>query len=301
MTLYTQVSKNRFKTFFFLFLFSLLFLAVGWVASYIFEMPAILTVVAVVVIVQGFVSYWYSDSIALAASAAKPLQGALAPAQVKRVERITENLALTAGLPMPRLYVIPDSAMNAFATGRDAKRGVVAVTAGLVENLDDNELAGVIAHELSHIGNEDIRLMSMVMVMAGLIALVADLILRNMFFHRGDRENNNGVILLIGLALAILAPLAATLIQLAISRKREFMADANAVLLTRYPEGMISALRKIGGDKEPLEVANRGNAHMYFSNPLKGQWLANLFATHPPIEQRIQALETGSGLKLPEK
>ncbi len=299
MTLYTQVSSNRGKTVFFLLLFSLLFLGIGWFASYYFDSQIILLVVAAVVIVQGIVSWWFSDSIALLSAKAVPLDQD--PSRKARVTRLTETLVITAGLPMPRLYLIDDTAMNAFATGRDRQHGAIALTTGLVDQLNDNELSGVIAHELSHIGNEDIRLMSMVMVMAGVVALLSDVILRSMFYgnrrSREDEGNTQGVILIVGIALAILAPLFATLIQLAISRKREFMADANAVLLTRYPEGMISALRKISGDEEALEVANRGNAFMYFANPLKGQWLASLFATHPPIEQRIAALEKGSGME----
>lgn len=299
MTLYTQVSSNRFKTVFYLFLFSLLFLGLAWGVSWYFGSPDILMIAAVIVIIQGVVSFWFSDKIALLASNAKPLEEALSPAQAQRVRRLMENLSITAGIATPRLYVIPDTAMNAFATGRDQKHAAIAVTAGLVEKLNDNELSGVLAHELSHIGNEDIRLMSMVMVMAGLIALISDLALRHMFWGRSrDNDNNGGgaAMILIALALAILAPLAATLIQLAISRKREFMADATGVLITRYPEGLISALKKISGDTEPLEVANRGNAFMYFTNPLSKQWLAGLFATHPPVEQRIDALKKGSGM-----
>lgn len=296
MTLYTHVSQNRVKTVLYLFLFGLLFLAIAWVVAIALEMPDILVIAAILVIIQGVVSYWFSDSIALAASKAQPLDAALPSAKAKRVHTLMENLVITAGLPMPRLYVIQDTALNAFATGRDAKHAAIAVTSGLVDHLDDNELSGVLAHELAHIGNEDIRLMSMVMVMAGLIALVSDLLLRNLFWGRRDREGNNGAMILVALALAILAPLAASLIQLAISRKREFMADATGVLITRYSEGLISALRKISHDTEPLEVANRGNAHLYFSNPLRKQWLAGLFATHPPIEARIAALESGSGM-----
>jgi heat shock protein HtpX len=302
MTLYTQVASNRFKTVFYLGLFSLIFLGVGWAVAWYFDMPGILAIASVIVIIQGIVSYWFSDSIALAASQAQPMGKALSPADDARVRKLTENLCITAGLKMPRLYIIPDTALNAFATGRNQDHAAVALTAGLVQQLDDNELSGVIAHELSHIGNEDIKLMSMVMVMAGLIALVSDLGMRSMFYgggrRRSDDNGGGGVMLLIAIALAILAPIAATLIQLAISRKREFMADATAVLITRYPEGLISALKKISGDTEPLEVANRGNAFMYFSNPLHKQFLAGLFATHPPVAERIKALEQGTGISV---
>lgn len=301
MTLYTQVSSNRKKTFFYLVLFSVIFLGIAWAASWFFDSSAIVVIAALIVIVQGFASYWFSDSIALAASKAIPLNEALIPEEQTRVNRLVENLAITAGLPMPRVYIIADSAMNAFATGRDHEHAAIALTAGLVAGLDDNELSGVIAHELSHIGNEDIKLMGLVMVMAGLIALISDLLLRNMMFggrRRDDNDNGGaGLMIIVAIAIAILAPIAATMIQLAISRKREFLADANAVLLTRYPEGLISALRKISGDEEPLEVANRGNAFMYFANPLHKQFLAGLFQTHPPVEQRIAALEQGTGIR----
>ena len=298
MTLYTQVASNRAKTIFYLLVYVSLLLLVGLAASWYFDSYSILFLAGIISIVQGFVSYWFSDKVALAVSQAKPMERN----QYPEVHKLMENLVITAGLPMPKLYLIDDSAMNAFATGRDARHAAIAVTTGLIERLDKNELEGVLAHELSHVGNEDIRLMSMVMVMAGLIALISDIITRTMFWgggrHRDDNEGNssNGIFLLIGLALAILAPIAATLIQLAISRKREFLADANAVLLTRYPEGMINALQKIGGDEEPLEAANKATAHMYFSSPLYPGAVANLFSTHPPIEQRIEALQKGTGL-----
>lgn len=297
MTLYTNVSSNRTKTWIYLALYSALLLGLGYIFSWYYGSSSILLIAAVITIVQGVAGYWFADSIALAASSAVPLDKARYP----DVYRLMENLSLTAGLPMPRLYFIDDTAMNAFATGRDAHHAAIAMTSGLIGRLDNNELQGVLAHELSHVGNEDIRLMSLVMVIGGIIALASDLFLRSMWFG-GDRRrderggDSNGILIVVAIAMAILAPIAATLIQLAISRKREFMADSTAILITRYPEGLISALRKISGDKEPLEAANRGTAHMYFSNPLKGQAMASLFSTHPPIEQRIKALQEGSGL-----
>ena len=294
MTLYTQVDSNRHKTWFFLSFYVVLIWLAGWIASRFFGSPSILVVFGVISIVQGFISYRFSDSIALTVAKAKPLERESA----ERVYRVMENLTITAGMPMPRLFVIDDTALNAFATGRDKDHAAIAMTSGLIDQLDDNELAGVLGHELSHIGNEDIRLMSMVAVMAGLIALISDVMLRSMFYGRRRSNSDNdggGAIIIIAIIFAVLAPIAASLIQLAISRKREYMADANSVLLTRYPEGLISALKKISGDVEPLEVANRGTAHMYFANPLHGQWFASLFSTHPPVEQRIKALEEGSG------
>jgi heat shock protein HtpX len=281
-------------------LFAVLILGLAYAISFAYEgSSAIIPIAAIIVIVQGFVAWNFSSEIAILSSQAIPLREAATKEVADRVERLTTNLCIAAGLPMPRLYVIPDTAMNAFASGKNKDHAVVAVTAGLVDALDDNELSGVIAHELAHIGNEDIKLMGVVMVLAGLVALISDFFLRSMFFggNRKKDGDGGGVMILIALALAIIAPLFATLIQLAISRKREFMADATAVLITRYPEGLISALQKISGDTEPLEVANRGNAFMYFSNPLRGQWLAGLFATHPPVEQRIEALEKGTGMR----
>jgi heat shock protein HtpX len=300
MTLYTQVAKNRARTWAFLAIYVAMVLVLGYVISVLYGSVDILFLAGIIAIVQGGISYWFSDSIALATAGASPLD----KVRYGNVYRLMENLAITAGLPMPRLYLIPDSAMNAFATGRDPQHAAIAVTQGLVERLDDNELAGVLAHELSHVGNEDIRLSSMVMVMAGLIALVSDMFLRGMLTGRGrrradfDEGQGGGFLVLVGVALALLAPLAATLIQLAITRKREFMADADGVLLTRYPEGLISALHKIGGDEEPLEAANSGTAHMYFKNPLTGGWLRGLFDTHPPIPERIKALKEGTGLEV---
>jgi heat shock protein HtpX len=296
MTLYTQVSANRYKTWAYLLVYVILLLAVGAAASYYFDSPLIFIFAAVISIVQGIASYRYSDSIALTVSGAQPLD----PERYREVYRLVENLSITAGLPMPRLYLLNDTALNAFATGRDPQHAALALTQGLIERLDRNELEGVIAHELSHIGNEDIRLMSMVMVMAGLIALLSDWMLRSWFFGSRRRDDNHGsgspYLLVIMLALSVLAPIAATLIQLAISRKREYMADANGVLLTRYPEGLVGALEKIGADREPLEVANRATAHMYINNPLRGGFFTEIFSTHPPIEKRIEALKRGGGM-----
>ncbi len=269
-------------------------IAIGWALSYYYNSPIILVIAVAISVIQSGVSYFYSDKIALAVSGAIRIEKKDAP----ELMRLVENLSITAGIPQPKVYLIDDTAPNAFATGRDPAHASIAVTRGLLEKLNKTELEGVIAHELSHVTNYDIRLTSMVVVLVGVIALVSDFFMRSLWFGGRDRDNDNnsgggnGIVMIIGIVLAILAPLAATLIQLAISRKREFLADASGALLTRYPEGLASALEKIAADTEPLEVANKATAHMYFENPLKDYSgkMNNLFSTHPPVEERVKAL-----------
>ena len=246
---------------------------------------------------MSFASYYYSDSMILGMSGAKQIKKSDNPLLFRTIE----NLCIGAGVPMPRIYIIEDSAINAFATGRDPNHSVVCVTTGSLDRLNKVELEGVIAHELSHVRNYDIRLMAIVVILVGLVALMADFFMRSLWYgsarrERSDRSNAQGILLLIGIVMAILSPLIATLIQLAVSRKREFLADASGALLTRYPEGLASALEKISKDKEPLEAANNATAHLYISNPFKGKiqgsWFANLFNTHPPIEERIKILRS---------
>jgi heat shock protein HtpX len=211
--------------------------------------------------------------------------------------RLIENLTITAGLPMPKIYIVPERALNAFATGRDPKHAVVAVTQGLLETLDRSELEGVLAHELSHIGNRDMLVSTVAVILVGFISLISDMFLRSMMWGGGrdrDSRGGNGYLVLIGFALAILAPISATLIQLAISRKRESLADASGALLTRYPEGLAKALEKIGADVTPMRVAKNTTSHLWIDDPFTGQartaWWHKLFMTHPPIEERIRAL-----------
>lgn len=249
--------------------------------------------------ISSFVSYYFSDRIVLSISGARKAN----PQEDKMFTQVAENLCIGAGIPKPNLYVIEDSAPNAFATGRDPEHAVVCVTTGLLAKLNRTELEGVIAHELTHIKNYDIRLMSVVSVMVGLIALLGDWFMRSMWFG-GRRRNNedNGslgaIFMVLGIIFAILSPIIATLIQLAISRRREFMADAGGIGITRQPQGLISALKKISSDHEPLEAANKATAHMYIANPFKDKTnsavstFANLFNTHPPITERIKILET---------
>lgn len=241
---------------------------------------------------MSFTSFYYSDQIVLGMSGAKQIQKKHNP----RLFRMVENLCIAAGLPLPKIYILNDSAPNAFATGRDPKHSVVCVTTGLLDKLSDAELEGVLAHELSHIGNYDIRVMGVVTILVGLIALLADFFMRSMWFSGNDRESkNNQVFIVVGIVFAILSPIIATLIQLSVSRKREFLADASGALLTRYPEGLANALEKIAKDKEPLEAANNATAHLYISNPFKHgakHLFSGLFNTHPPIEERIKILRS---------
>ncbi|HEY1074763.1 MAG TPA: zinc metalloprotease HtpX [Patescibacteria group bacterium] len=294
--MYKQIEANKTKTVALIALFLVFITGLGWVLSYVYDNPLILWVAAAVSIVQAWVSYYYSDKVALAVSGAQKLEGN----ERREVQRIVENLAITAGVPMPELYIIDDTAPNAFATGRDPQHASIAVTRGLLDKLDRTELEGVLAHEMSHITNYDIRLTTVVVILVGIIALASDWFMRSLWWggHRrrddDNQGNGSGYLMLIGIVLAILAPLAATLIQLAISRKREFLADASGALLTRYPEGLASALEKIAADKEPLEVANKATAHLYFENPLKDYSgkINALFSTHPPVEERIKALRS---------
>lgn len=272
--------------------FLALVVAIGWGLSFYYNDQWILYIAIVIALLTNIFSYWFSDKIVLKLHKAKP---------VTREEyfdlwNMTENLSITAGLPMPKLYVIDDTAPNAFATGRNKKNSVVCVTTGLLEILDKNELEGVIAHELSHIGNYDMLLSTTVVVLAGFVALVSDFFLRAQFFGSSRNRNQSGPIIIVGLILAILTPLAATLIRLAISRKREFLADASGALLTRYPQGLASALQKISAAPKPMRTANNATAHLFISNPFgpgKLTGLHKLFMTHPPTEERIHALIEG--------
>lgn len=297
MLTYTEISKNKRNSILLIFIFLIVIIGMGFVFGQMYNAPQLLFVAVIFSSVSALISYYYSDKITLAISGAQEINLQSSP----ELYRLVENLSITAGLPMPKVYIIEDSAINAFATGRDPKHGVVCVTTGILNRLNKTELEGVLAHELSHIGNYDIRFMTLVVVLVGIITLLADWMLRaSLFGGRRDNNNSNAIFAIIGIALAILSPLIATLIKLAVSRKREFLADASGALLTRYPEGLASALEKISADKEPLEAANKATAHLYISNPLKDSqggtsWFANLFNTHPPIEERIKRLREMGG------
>jgi heat shock protein HtpX len=296
--MYEQIARNKWKSaalvvFFVAFIFVLTWVfeeVTGWGKG-----GLVLAVVVSVVIAAG--GYFASDKIVLAISKARPVTKEEFP----YLYNVVEGLAIAAGIPAPRCYVIEDTAPNAFATGRDPKHAVLCVTTGILQKLNRVELEGVVAHEMSHIKNYDVRLQTVVVVMAGVVALLSDWILRSFLWGGGRRRSRDdrgsggagAILVIVGLALAIVAPLFAKIIQLAVSRKREFLADASGAMLTRYPAGLASALRKISADTEPLEAANKATAHLYIVNPLKDSKGAvnKLFSTHPPIEERIAALE----------
>jgi heat shock protein HtpX len=289
-TLYTHKDENIAKTWVLMTLFFGVVMAIGWAVSYYFNDAAILYVAVFFAIAMNITSYWFSGSIVTAKAGAHEASEAEYP----ELHNIVENLAITAGLPKPKIYIINDPAPNAFATGRDANHAVVAVTTGILPMLSRTELEGVIAHELSHIGNRDMLVSTVAVVLVGFVTLISDFFLRSSFGRGSSDNNKNPILMIVAVAFIVLAPVVATLMQLAISRKREFLADASGALLTRYPEGLASALRKIGSYSAPMKRANNAIAHLYISNPFGAKamqsGLAKLFMTHPPIEERIRAL-----------
>lgn len=295
--MYEQIASNKRKSLLLILFFCVLIFVLAWVFTQLTDFgPYALPVAIILAVAMTFGSYYASDKIALAVSRAKPVRKEEYP----YLYNVVEGLAIAAGLPKPRLYIIDDTAPNAFASGRNPKNSVIVVTTGLLQKLNRVELEGVVAHEMSHIKNYDILVQTLAVVMVGVIALLSDWILRT-FFWGGARRRRKGkgggnaaaIFVLLGLFLAILSPLIAQLLRLAVSRKREFLADASGALLTRYPPGLASALRKLSADREPLEAANKATAHMYIVNPLKDLKgsVNKLFGTHPPVEERIAALE----------
>jgi len=290
-TLYNQADTNKRLTWIYISGFLVFVIGVGYVFAGAMGNSWILYGAVIFSTLMSFGSYWWSDKIVLGMSGAKEIDHDNA----RELFHLVENLCITAGLPMPKIYIIEDSAPNAFATGRDPEHGVICFTTGIINKLEKAELEGVIAHELSHIGNRDILLSTVVVVLVGFVTLLADWF-RHWAFWGGKGNDDNGggqfrlIMIILAIILSILAPFAAMLMQLAISRKREFLADASGALLTRYPEGLARALEKISADNEPLEAANRATAHMYISNPFKGKKMSKLFMTHPPIEERVARL-----------
>lgn len=277
-------------------IFLILIIGIGYWLSYVYNSYDILIIAVIFSVGTSFLSYWYSDKIVLGLNKAQEIKKQDAP----ELYRLIENLCITAGLPTPKVYVLEEPAMNAFATGRNAQHAVIAVTRGLLEKLDKTELEGVIAHELSHIGNRDMLLQTVVVILVGMLTMACNLFFRLSFYGGRRRSDNNeggaagAIFLVLGLIAIILAPILARLLSLAISRKREFLADSSGAMLTRYPDGLASALEKIGQDQAPLKVANPAMAHLYIDNPFHNQqkinWFNKLFLTHPPMEDRIRVL-----------
>ena len=288
MTLYTHQDSNIRKTWLLFIVFLVVVIGIGFIFARVYDNAVILFFAIGFSLVMNVASFWWSDKIVLSMTGARE---ALHDTH-QELYHVVENLSIAAGLPMPKVYIIEDPAPNAFATGRNKEHAVVAVTTGLLNILNKSELEGVIAHELSHIGNRDILLSTVVVVLVGFIAMASDFFIRGSLFGGHDRRGSN-LQVVIGLVLAILAPISATLIQLAISRRREFLADTSGALLTRYPEGLASALTKISHYQIPMKKASQATAHLFISNPFGGgamKGMAKLFMTHPPVEERIKAL-----------
>lgn len=290
-TIYTHQNSNVAKTYLLMGLFFAVIVGLGIAVSEYDDAPGVLVIALVFSVLMNVAGYWWSDKIVLGLSKAKPAQ----KEDFYDLYTVTENLSIAAGLPMPKIYVIDDFAPNAFATGRNKEHAVICVTTGLLQKLDRSELEGVIAHELSHIGNRDILLMSAVVVLVGFVSIISDIFLRGL--HFGGRNNNRsggagGVLALIGLILIILSPIIATLIKLAISRRREYLADASGALLTRYPEGLARALEKISQYDPPLKSAHTATAHLFIASPFGNgkKTFSNFFQTHPPVSERVRRL-----------
>lgn len=315
--MYEQITSNKVKSGVMMFLFFVVVCGIGYVIGIAWGRGRMagagfigLGIAFIIAGIMGMVSYWKSDSIALTTSGAVPVENFLPDPNYIRYKNTVEGLALAAGVPAPRIYVIPSAAKNAFATGRDPAHSAVAATSGLVESMNDEQLAGVIAHEMSHIKNYDILILSMVIVLVGAVVLLSNIFLRSLWFGGGDSDSGGGdggaIFLIIGIVLAILTPIFAQLMKLAIGRKREYLADANGALLTRYPLGLASALEVLANDDQQMKTANQATAHLFIIQPLKtkeakGSWMHRMFDTHPPIEDRVARLRDMAGDFTPEQ
>lgn len=289
--MYSDIAANKRKTIFLMFGFMVFVTGIVWIFSKYLggsNNNSVFYGGVVGAAIYTVVSYYAGSKMALALNRAVSIQKSDNP----RLWRIVENISITDGLPMPKVYIIDDPGYNAFATGRDPKTASITVTAGLLSAMDDNEVTGVVAHEMGHIKNYDIRVSMIAFALTAVISLLADIIIRMTWFNNNDKEENNQAFLILGIVAAIIAPIVATLIQLAISRQREYLADATSALTTRYPEGLISALSKIGEQGGALQHQNTSTAHLFFANPLKAHGITKLFSTHPPIEERIARLES---------
>ena len=295
--MYDQIASNKRRTILLMTIFAIVIILLGWLLNKMYGQGGngILFIAIILATTMNLYGYYAGDKMAIASAGA---------VQIKKEDnaylwRMVENLCITTGLPLPKIYIIPDQAINAFAAGRDPQHAVIAVTEGAIKKLNNEELEGVLAHEMSHIKNYDIRVMTIVIICVGIVAFMADSLVRGQMFRRrssSSENNNQGIFLIIGLLLALLAPLFSNLIQLAISRKREFLADASGALITRYPEGLASALEKIKNDAQPLKNNNRAIAHLYISDPSAtfGKKINSLFSTHPPVDERIAKLRSMS-------
>lgn len=286
--MYSQIAANKRKTVYLIVVFLLLISALAWTFSlFVSGNQSIMPFVLLGAMVYAFGAYFIASKAALALNRAQPISKKDNP----RLYRIVENLSITDGLPTPQVYVMSDPAPNAFATGRDPSHASVAVTTGLLDVMTDTELEGVLAHEMGHVKNYDIRVSMIVFGLVAAVSIIADIMLRMTWFSDNDNNNNNAIMVVVGIAAAIIAPLVALMIQLAVSRKREYLADATGALTTRYPEGLESALRKIQKNGSAVRHGNASTAHLYFANPLKGKSVTSLFSTHPPIDDRIAKLK----------
>lgn len=294
-SIYTHIAKNKRDTFFIMLSFIIIISAIGWLIGEFWAGDGVFfTGIALVFSgLSSFFSYYYSDKLVLNIVKAQEVK----PEDSEYLHNLVENLSIASGLPKPKIYITPDRALNAFATGRDPEHAVICVTQGIVETLDKRELEGVLAHEMSHIGNYDIRLMSIVTVLVGTVALMSDWFTRGIVWGGGSRRSNSrsdgggsGIMLIVGILLLVLSPIVATLIKLAVSRNREYLADATGAMITRNPHALASALTKISQSPMELAHAHNATAHMYISNPFKNGQLANLFSTHPPAQERIRRL-----------
>ncbi len=288
--MYKQIAANKRNTIFIMLGFILLITAIGWLVAYFLDDYYVVAWVLIIATIYAVIQYFLAGSLAVAMTGAKEIQKKDSP----RLYNTVENLAITAGLPMPKVYLIEDAAPNAFATGRDPKHAIVAATTGLLDIMDNKELTAVIAHEMSHVKNYDIRVSMITFGLVCIVGYISDLGMRMMFYaNHGDDEDNSPVGLIALLLVSILAPIAASIAQMAVSREREYLADASAVKLTRYPEGMISALKKLATHSRPMKRQNSATEALYINNPLKKGFINNLFSTHPPLEKRIERLEHG--------
>ncbi len=290
--MYNQIDSNKRRTWLLIVIFIAIVLGLGWFVGYYFNYGnGVLIIAGLFSLVMTLFSYYGGDKVALWSAGAQPI----AKSDNSYVYNLVENLCITAGLPAPKIYIIPQEAINAFACGRDPQHSSIAVTIGAINRLENEELEGVIAHELSHVKNYDIRLMTIVIVLVGMISILANFFFRGSLLgigRKSDRDEGGGILMIIGIVLIILSPIVAQLIQLAVSRRREYLADASGALLTRYPEGLARALEKISVDPAILPNVSTATAPLYISNPLQGagKWLGQAFSTHPPIEDRIKRL-----------